>query len=467
MPARYGRYLGRRYAACPPLPVELWQKIIAYAVDAPEYFTTSCEADTLPEFLAYHRIRPCQMPSWHPYSQSLRLRSQLRLVSHTWARIVSDCAAPPWHSGPLELDIISQPSFTGYHRVDLYKEYDASRLRYQSGTEGSSLMKLRPSPLLVLAISEGYTPFQEQDRMLRLFQGSPDPWASVKSLAYHSPSPSHSLILRLATIFTSLSTLILESTDIHGNGEVSLPHLHTLELDFDNCNYTDWSLPQLRHLIITNRRSSGEYRANAMPDLIVPPQFENLEALVLNRETVVIDSALWSRFPKLCLLGCADLVLSDGPPPDHPIRHLYLNRVGVYSLPPERFARLLRFFGGNQQEKKMLFICLPTPYVRQYPHWEQWAQFHIESQREGVEWRPISPSMDPDSAWAPLVPENATDVGEKMAVDWALELFFAVAIGIHYAFLHSFMLRSILQDISTLIYAYFLYLFIRRVARWL
>ncbi|KAG8804521.1 hypothetical protein FRC17_005952, partial [Serendipita sp. 399] len=78
----------------PTLPVELWEMILGCILDVPEYFGTSCAAADLPEFLAYHRARTLPSQSWDPYNQSWRSSSRLRLVSHTWARIVSNHAPP-------------------------------------------------------------------------------------------------------------------------------------------------------------------------------------------------------------------------------------------------------------------------------------------------------------------------------------------------------------------------------------
>ncbi|KAG8812408.1 hypothetical protein FRC17_002038 [Serendipita sp. 399] len=63
----YHRYLRRRLIdmglsitfptrslALPALPIEIWEKIIDYALEVPEYFGTNCEAGDLPDFLAYH-----------------------------------------------------------------------------------------------------------------------------------------------------------------------------------------------------------------------------------------------------------------------------------------------------------------------------------------------------------------------------------------------------------------------------
>ncbi|KAG8830899.1 hypothetical protein FRC17_004114 [Serendipita sp. 399] len=444
-----------------PFPVEIWEKIIDYALDVPEYFGTSCDAKDLPEFLSYHRARTRPLPSWDPYNQALRFRCRMRLVSRAWASIVNKSTTPAWYTGLYDFSIFSQSPFAGFHRLDMCDTYDQHEDQFVTGVPS---LKLKSSSLSILAVDEEFPSLREElNDLFALLQSSQCTWNTVESFAYTCPALYPALLSRISTAFASLGTLILFNSTLYGDVDLVLPHLHTLELACYDCNLEEWSLPKLRHLSIINFSALRKHHANMTQGAIVPFQFRNLEALILGAETLVIDSVLWSKFPKLRLLGCADLVLVDGPPADHPIRHLYITGMGMdlYSQSPVQFWRLLGLLGGAQKERRTLFIVPPTLLVRQSPHWKEWSRFHVESQREGVKWKPSPPSVDPDYVWSPLVPESTADIGEKLLIEWALELYFAVAIATVYRLFHISPIYGMLPDTVPVIFSCFLYLFLR------
>ncbi|KAG8804447.1 hypothetical protein FRC17_005960, partial [Serendipita sp. 399] len=321
-----------------PLPTEIWEIILAYALDVPEYFETICEAENLPNFLAYHRMRSRSLPSWDPLHQSVLVRRQLRLVSKAWRSIVGK-HAPLWYTGTLNVDSMSNSSFEVYRRVDLYDKHNIEFINYKQ--LNLPLMEPKLSPMTVLAIQESTYPMvSTQNQMFALFQSTPHVWGGIESLAFHSPAALPNCVSRISSTFQLLGSLILDSTRII-EANVILPNLHTLKLEFDSCTLQGWWLPKLRHLSLTNRRSSNEYRANLTMDSVVPLHWDKLEGLMLNRETVILDSVFWARFPLLRLLGCVNVDVADGPPVEHPIRHLYISSVYIYSTAPERFESLL------------------------------------------------------------------------------------------------------------------------------
>ncbi|KAG8748985.1 hypothetical protein FRC14_001779, partial [Serendipita sp. 396] len=392
----------------PPLPLELWEKIIDFALEVPEYFGSDCRPGELPEFLAHRRLRVGPLPPWDPYRQSVQLRCRLRLVSRTW-NIVVGRQASHWYTLSNYLNDIPKASLLkNPRRVDFYPHHDGDYHLYKSKDPFGSQSPMQSSwirPAVVAVKAGPYELFFEQSEMLFMFQRSLGTWGQVESLAYQSQSLVVGMVPRISAVFSSLGTLILEGTATSLNKDVVFSHLHTLELTTRLSDLADWSCPQLRHLSLRSGDFPAEYRATMVTDVIVPLHFNNLEGLMLHLQTVVMDSVFWTRFPKLQLLGCANFTLIDPPPPNHPIQYLYIGKDDIYLYSPERLSHLLGLLRGERgaKNRRILYICPPSLSARSSPHIDSWRRFYAESRREGVKWKPIRHRVDPEYTWVPLL----------------------------------------------------------------
>ncbi|KAG8807669.1 hypothetical protein FRC17_004352, partial [Serendipita sp. 399] len=74
-----------------------------------------------------------------------------------------------------------------------------------------------------------------------------------------------------------------------------------------------------------------------------------------------------------------------------------------------QFSRIFGILKERQGGSRSIYLHPPTPYIRQSPYADQWRQFYVESRKNGVVWKPISPfepSVRPDHAWTPLIAED-------------------------------------------------------------
>ncbi|KAG8839606.1 hypothetical protein FRB91_006869 [Serendipita sp. 411] len=398
-------------ALLPGLPVELWEVIIEFSFDIPEYFGDDCQPKDLPYFLDHRRVISPSSWKLDPYRRLEQHRFRLRLVSRTWNNIV-ELNSKQWRRS------LDSKNLSRYQRVDitLPKNPKTRRPAYNEGLSFSSTPTLK-----ILAIKELSSRINVVEQRISTLCHNPTEFlGNVKSLAYLASEArlSPSTISKLLSSFTSITVLILNSHRVEG--ALSLPQMHTLELSAEVYDLHDWKCPRLQHLSLL-RRSNDD-----LLDEIIPNQFNSLRALMVLPLTAQLDTEFWMNYPKLQLFGCSDMMLVNRPPSDHPLKHIYIND-NVYQMSPEQLSSILDCLGGGD---RTLYITPPNFSRDGQRKWNQWCQFYERCQINGIAWRSILPNDDPDVAWLPLIRIGWVDRLERIAVSWTLEINISASLAI-------------------------------------
>ncbi|KAG8814499.1 hypothetical protein FRC17_001102 [Serendipita sp. 399] len=441
--------------APPTLPIEIWEIIIEFAIDVPEYFGTDCRAEDFPHFIAYHRIHDVNISPQDPYRRSEAVVIRLRLVSRTWNQVLKR------HSKRWQFPSDrKRPLYPRTRRIDIALPSESHIVKsHGADSELESLGFSSLPNISILAILDyAVQPSTVESRIDELCQSRPEFLANVKSLAYATPGtqiPPNALS-RLSTSFTSLGSLILEGHSVGGN--LFLPQLHTLALTTQVTILAGWQCPNLRNFSLSAKSSA--------PDLsiVVPSHFNNgLQALIVQPWRVELDSSFWARYPNLQLIGCSMILVEDGPPPSHPLRHIYIGKP-AYHMSPRQLSSLFGRMVREGRARRTLYLHPPKPRAVSHENWPEWFRFYEECRASGIVWRPISPAVDPDTAWAPLMKNDWLMDLEISCVEWALELAISFSLAIVYYVIPTVTLGPIkelwrLWEIALVVSAFFIYWF--------
>ncbi|KAG8828954.1 hypothetical protein FRC17_007273 [Serendipita sp. 399] len=192
-------------------------------------------------------------------------------------------------------------------------------------------------------------------------------------------------------------------------------------------------------------------------------RLNDLEALILKDKILHVNHTFWSKFAKLQLLGCKALRFQHQdlqlPPDDHPLRHLYIEEDEVYIGPPDLFEHILNRFPEANEETKTKTLYLPPPnhLFRASAYRDQWSQFYVASQQQGVTWKIIQPNVELEDVWALLFPEGAIGLFERVVITAGDHGHLVFALVVSYGICYDVKTESIVSNYIYLFMSLLLY----------
>ncbi|KAG8799693.1 hypothetical protein FRC17_007061 [Serendipita sp. 399] len=267
-----------------------------------------------------------------------------------------------------------------------------------------------------------------EDAISHLSLNPPGLLESIQSFAYHcceSVISAESISL-LATSLPHLRILILETREI--KGDVTFPHLHTLQIISDNINLYGWQCPTLQHLALTTNDVLDGHRYDLS---IIPDQFSGLTALLVRSLAVTLDDTFWSRFPRLEMLGFYRITVVDPPPKSHPLSHLYSPRYDIYYTQPDEISAALDVLNPDRERTLQIGRIPPAPDLAMNSFSKDWEQLHKKCKAAGIRWRKLPADVDFVDEWPKLQRDFWKD--DRIGVwikTWRVELFFASILGL-------------------------------------
>ncbi|KAG8774555.1 hypothetical protein FRC15_001197 [Serendipita sp. 397] len=452
----YRRYLGISTnlgwttSPTPPLtlPTEIWEKIIEFALDIPEYFGSNCQPKDLPYFLHLHRMLIRHSWKLDPYRRLEQPMHQLRLVSRMWNNITNR-HSKQWRR------FLDNQRFLHSQRVDIILPSDLESASVIRSYGDRKLCALPPPPMLtILCIRDQSTRAEVVEQRISTLTKNPVGFLKcVESLAYQVSKVrlSPTAISKLSSSFASLTVLILESRRIEGI--VLFPHLHTLEISTKSCNLDGWRCPNLRHFSFYSW-SNNDPLIEGCTDGIIPIQFDHLQALVVIPLRAQLNTEFWLRYPQLQLFGCSDMTLVDRPPSNHQLKHIYIYN-NVYKLSVERLSTIIDSLRGGSRTLYINATQWPTGVEQRV--WDQWQHFYEKCRADGIAWRSISPIVEPEYVQLPFMREGWAGQLERIMVNWVLEINLSVSLVIVYCVSYDTTVVRGPQELALVVSAFVIY----------